>query len=103
MSKFTLVEQELAGIISDHIMDIPQLQQHCHRVALAHSQIRQDEFDTMMELQEERVVNLLATNEDSPPPAEPPRYKLYWAIYNTTMQRITLAAVASWYNPEIME
>ena len=98
---FTLREQELAGIISDHIMDIPDLQRHCHLVALAHSGITEEEFTQNIERQDEQVLGLLETGESQQRFDETLKYKLYWSMYNTTMQRITLLSVASWYNPQI--
>jgi hypothetical protein len=99
--QFNTQEQHLASVISDAIMEIEQLQNHCHLVAKAHSGITNEEFDENIKQQGFRVVELLATGEGEIPFEESTKYKLYWSIYNTTMQRITMLATASWFNPEI--
>jgi hypothetical protein len=68
----------LTGIISDSIMEIKSLQDHCNEVAQRGSGVTQEDEEL----------------EDTP------AYKLYWSIYNTEMTRLTLLAVASWYNPQ---
>lgn len=70
-------DKTLTGIISDSIMEIQSLQDHCNVVAQRGSEITQEDIEE----------------------EETPRYKLYWSIYNTEMTRLTLLAVASWYNP----
>lgn len=71
-------DKQLTSMISDSIMNLETLNDHCREVALKESGAQDSDFE----------------NENTP------AYKLYWSIYNTEMTRLTMLAAASWYKPQ---
>lgn len=78
------LEKQLTQQIIDSMCSLPDLQTYCDRVARAHSLLDPDvdphEFD--------------AENETA-------QSKLYWSVYNESMQRMIMLAVANFFSPEI--